>query len=385
MNASLLLLLLIGCTPQRPVTEEERSALFVASETKSAPKSQNEWAIASSAREFSFPSDHGVHEDFRIEWWYYTGNLTTSSGRQFGYQMTFFRTGLNKEPQNPSRWAVRDLYTAHFAISDVQTQQHYFFERNSRRGIDQAGALSQRYEVWNGNWKVFLSDEGHRLQAADGEVAVDLTLVPTKEPVLHGERGLSQKGPTKGNASYYYSQPRMRTSGSIRIGEEAFVISGDSWMDHEFSSSFLERGQLGWDWLSIQLDNNVELMLYRMRRQDGTADPYSSGTLITASGDVQHLDMADFQMSPLQSWQSVSTEAQYPLHWRITIPSLGYRLKVRPAFDAQEMRTENTTGISYWEGAILVTGERDDGEALNGRGYMELTGYAGEGLGSLFD
>ena len=155
-------------------------------------------------------------------------------------------------------------------------------------------------------------------------------------------------------------------------------------MDHEFSTSFLETGQLGWDWFAIQLDNGVDLMLYRMRREDGTTDPFSSGSVIGQAGELKHLSVADYTLTPLQNWESTKTGAVYPLNWKIDIPSLGYQLDIRPAFEEQEMTTSDTTGISYWEGAIEVAGESADGK-VTGRGYMELTGYAGMGLGSLFE
>jgi predicted secreted hydrolase len=356
--------------------------LFPESHTAQESDTDDHWTTVISGRDFRFPADHGAHKDYRIEWWYYTGNLEAEDGRRFGYQLTFFRTGLHKEPANPSRWAVRDLYTAHFGLSDIRNKKHYCFQRNSRAGIGQAGANTDQYEVWNGDWKVALSGDDHILRAEDSDVAIDLELNPTKPPVLHGNDGVSKKGPSPGNASYYYSFTRMSTRGTIRIGGQTFKIQGSSWMDHEFSSSFLEPGQLGWDWLAIQLDSGADLMLYRMRREDGTTDPFSSASLVDRSGDVQHLSVTDYTMKPIDTWKSEQTSAVYPLRWRVEIPSLGYSLDIRPAFDQQEMTTIDTTGISYWEGAIDVLGDSADGKVA-GRGYMELTGYAGQGLGSV--
>ena len=373
-----------GCSqePGLATSQKELAELFTAGHTVGETGSDENWTTVTSARDFQFPADHAAHKDYRIEWWYYTGNLETEDGRRFGYQLTFFRTGLHKELTNPSRWAVRDLYTAHFGLSDIRNKKHYCFQRNSRGGIGQAGANTDRYEVWNGDWKVALSGHDHRLRAEDSDVAIDLELTPTKPLVLHGNDGVSRKGPSTGNASYYYSFTRMSTQGTIRIGGQSFTIRGSSWMDHEFSSSFLEPGQLGWDWMAIQLDSGADLMLYRMRREDGTTDPFSSASFVDGSGEVQHLSVTDYTMKPIDSWKSKQTSAVYPLRWRVEIPSLGYQLDIRPAFDQQEMTTNDTTGISYWEGAIDVLGSSADGKVA-GRGYMELTGYAGQGLGSV--
>jgi predicted secreted hydrolase len=385
ISPSLMLLpLLVGCRPDSSRTQPDLSELFSAGSESDSQSEEENWSKAIAQRELRFPSDHGAHTDYRIEWWYYVGNLQTKSGRRFGYQLTFFRTGLRKEPTNPSRWAVRDLYTAHFAVSDIQAQQHHCFQRNNRRGIDYAGAASERLEVWNGSWRAWMEGETHRLQATEGDVSIDLTLVSSKPPILHGEAGLSKKGSAIGNASYYYSLTRLTSSGTIHLGKETFKLEGSSWMDHEFSTSFLEPGQLGWDWLAIQLDNGDDLMLYRMRRDDGSADPYSSGSLVRRNGEIVKLSLFDYKMSPTSRWQSPKTGADYPTGWKIEIPSCGYELEIETAFPDQEMNTSSTTGISYWEGSISVRGTGPDGQ-LAGRGYMELTGYSGVGLGSLFN
>ena len=380
--AFLLVILTGGCSKAPPDGDSQLTSLFRPSRT--AEDNSELWATALTPREFSFPADHAAHEDYRVEWWYYTGNLASEDGRRFGYQLTFFRTGLHKEPTNPSKWAVRDLYTAHFAISEVSSKKHYCFQRNSRQGIEQAGTDADQYRVWNGNWEAKLTGENHRLEASDSEVAIDLTLAPGKPPVLHGDGGLSQKGGSEGNASYYYSFTRMPTEGKVRIGDETFMVTGNSWMDHEFSTSFLEPGQLGWDWMAIQLDSGVDLMLYRMRRANGTTDPYSSGSVIGKAGDLRHVTAVDYTMTPSKTWESTQTGAAYPLHWQVAIPSLNYELQVTPAFESQEMTTADTTGISYWEGAIEINGRGPQGK-VSGRGYMELTGYVGQGLGTLFD
>ncbi|MEM6331620.1 MAG: lipocalin-like domain-containing protein, partial [Planctomycetota bacterium] len=344
---------------------------------------------------------------YRIEWWYYTGNLRAADGRRLGYQLTFFRTGVQRDPQNPSRWVVEDIYTAHFAVSDLGAGRHQSAQRGRRAGIGRAGADEGGLRVWNGAWRCEADGDHHLLTAAHDGMAIDLRLTPTKGPILHGPelggaeldgtqaggaelggaeqigtKGLSQKGAQEGNASYYYSYPRMKTTGTVTFAGQAYQVTGDSWMDHEFSTSFLEEAQQGWDWFSIQFEDNSELMLYQMRRTDGTVDPYSSGTFINAAGEARHLAAADFTMTPRGTWRSAATGADYPLRWRIDVPVLGMQLAARPAFESQEMTTEATTGIAYWEGAVLVDGARE-GAPLAGRGYLELTGYTEVGLGSL--
>lgn len=340
------------------------------------------WSRATSAREFQFPLDHGSHEDYRIEWWYYTGNLQGEHGERFGFQLTFFRTGLRMQPHNESQWSVRNLYTAHFAISDLGKGRHYQAQRNSRGAMDQAGARTGQLFVWNGDWQVKMDGERHLLTAKADEMELSLELSTTKPAVLHGEGGLSRKGPADGNASYYYSLTNLVTAGRIRLNGKSYSVTGKSWMDHEFSTSFLEPGQLGWDWFAMQFEDNTELMLYRMRREDGGSDPFSSGTFVDADGNLTHLAGTDFALTPTKEWKSGLSGGTYPIAWELSIPSLECHVYVTTLVPSQEMRTGDTTGITYWEGAIELQGKRQ-GQALQGGGYLEMTGYVGQGLGSI--
>lgn len=380
-------LVLASCNT-RTVQSQATLASLVRSDGAADQESENNeeeaWSKALEVRQFEFPQDHTAHEDFRIEWWYYTGNLKAKDGRRFGYQLTFFRTGLHMQPDNPSRWAVRDLYTAHFAISDVKARKHHGFQRYNRRGIGFAGAKTDRYAVWNGDWKVTFDGRRHQLTARDSRDSIELVLQPKKPLVLHGDHGLSRKGAVDGNASYYYSFTRLATQGTVVIDGNVFEVTGDSWMDHEFSTSFLEEGQLGWDWFAIQLENNVEIMLYQMRRVDGSVDPFSSGTIVNDAGEVSHLSNVDFTIEPLQTWQSLETDAEYPAQWRIKLTDYGYEMIIRPTFNEQEMTTEESTGITYWEGSVTIEATAD-GKKVNGHGYVELTGYTGKSLGTLFE
>ena len=338
------------------------------------------WKAADPGYTLSFPRDHAAHPEHRIEWWYYTGNLRASDDRRFGYQLTFFRVGVDREPVNPSRWAVRDLYMAHFAVTDVERGAHHVAERLNRAGIGWAGASTETLHVWNDGWSVTLDeDDGrvHQLAAAsdDGSLALDLRLDPAGPPVLHGVNGFSQKGAEVGNASHYYSLTRMRTTGSLLVDGEDVEVQGLSWMDHEFGTSFLEPAQAGWDWFSIQLDDGTDLMVYVMRRIDGARDPQSSGTLVLPDR-VSRLQVEDYRLTPGRRWTSPGSGAAYPVNWRIEIPPHGLDLAVTAAVDAQELETGQSTGVTYWEGAIDVRGTRD-GVPVAGSGYLEMTGYAG--------
>lgn len=376
---------IVGCRPTEapPPVAGELFAVAESDDSKDVAVEREEWTIADTPREFSFPTDHGSHEDYRIEWWYYTGNLTAPNGRQFGYQLTFFRTGVHREPQTASRWAVRHIYTAHFAISDIKRGRHVQAQRNNRGALGQAGAQSDELKVWNGNWQVVADGEVHVLTAEHEGNLLELRLTPAKPPTAHGETALSQKGAAAGNASYYYSFTNMSTVGRLTCDGKTWDVTGKSWMDHEFSTSFLEPGQQGWDWFAIQLDDNSELMLYRMRRDDGTADSYSSGTYVDPAGRVIRLTSSDFELVPQSFWTSPVTGGSYPLAWQVNVPKLNCQLRVNRAMDDQEMRTTDTTGITYWEGAIVVQGQLQ-GKPAKGVGYLELTGYSGRGLGSVF-
>ncbi|MER3424327.1 MAG: carotenoid 1,2-hydratase, partial [Nitrospiraceae bacterium] len=229
---------------------------------------------------YLFPSDHGSHDEFRTEWWYYTGHLTAENGRRFGYQVTFFRRGIADERvrNNPSRWAIRQLYLAHAALSDRSAQRFLFAEKVSRAGLGKAGAESERLHVWIDRWAVEASTPVHdrqHLRASAEKFSLDLTLKAEKPPIVHGEGGVSRKGEGYGQASHYYSLTRLATTGTVVIDGTRLAVTGTSWMDHEFGSGDLGDNQVGWDWFSIQLHNQTELMLYRLRRADGTADPVS--------------------------------------------------------------------------------------------------------------
>ncbi len=344
---------------------------------------QAPWKEATAGYTYAFPRDHASHPDHKIEWWYYTGNVKAKDGRRFGYQVTFFRVGIDRAPANPSQWAIRDLYMTHLAISDPSGRRYRYAEKLSRGGPGLAGAAADRYHVWNDDWSAILdgsrgSEVGsrHLLKATDSQVGIDLVLDEGKAPVIHGIGGISQKGAQAGNASHYYSLTRMPTRGSITVDGERFEVTGDSWMDHEFGTSFLEPGQRGWDWLSLQLSDGRELMLYQLRRDDGSRDPRSSGTLVGVDGKTTHLDVKSFTLAPGRATFKSKNGALYPIEWSISIPAEQLELKVSTPLDDQELALERSTGVAYWEGVVDVAGTRAR-QPLTGAGYLEMTGYFG--------
>jgi len=342
----------------------------------------SDWKDAAPGRRISLPADHRSHPDYRLEWWYYTGNLFAEGGRRFGYQLTFFRVGVNAVPPTPSRWAMRDLHMAHLTVTDVSSSSHVAAERLNRDGVGWAGASDTAYSVWNDDWSVTLDGRRHHLVASapDRGIGIDLRLLD-RPPALHGLGGFSQKGSSPGNASYYYSLTRMPTDGTIRAGGRAFAVTGASWMDHEFGTTFLEPHQAGWDWFSLQLGDGRDLMVFQLRGRDGSIDPRSSGTLVAAGGRARALDAAGIRLEPLRRWTSAATGAAYPVEWRVELPDERLALRVRAAVDAQELH-DLPSGLTYWEGAIDVEGTAN-GAPVSGVGYLEMTGYGGTPLGHL--
>ncbi|MDQ1291605.1 MAG: hypothetical protein QG615_1414 [Nitrospirota bacterium] len=329
---------------------------------------------------YEFPKDHGAHERFRTEWWYYTGHLTAAGGRQFGFELTFFRRGIPPEQvrTQPSQWSIQQLYLAHFALTDLDGNRFLFADKLSREGLGKAGAETDRLHVWLDRWSATMDDptsSRQKLQAATDAFAIDLQVTPGKSLVLHGREGISRKGARPEQASHYYSFTHLTTEGELRIGADTFSVSGLSWMDHEFGSADLGRDVVGWDWFSLQLSDATELMWYSLRRADGSADPVSSGTLVFADGRTQPLTARDLTVESLDYWTSPRSKAQYPQQWRITAPSLGLNLDVRSLLADQELNTARSTRVVYWEGAVSATGQAH-GTAVTGRGYVELTGYA---------
>jgi predicted secreted hydrolase len=326
--------------------------------------------------EYDFPRDHFSHDDFRIEWWYYTGNLKSPKGKNFGYQVTFFRVGLEgtKKIANPSQWKIGQIYFAHMTVTDIAGKKFHFFERINRKGLNNAGAKSDRFLVWNEDWVLTDRGNAHRLKAIESGTGVDLKLVPVKDMVFHGKEGVSRKGEKEGNASHYFSYTRMETTGKVFIQGKAHEVTGTSWMDREFSSDQLNPKLVGWDWFSLKLDNNTEIMLYQLRRKDGTVDPFSSGTLIPADRASSHLVKDDFSVEVTGDWTSKVTKTTYPAGWVVTLPASQTRLKIKPDLADQELSNLRSISGSYWEGSVSIEGTYE-GRPVKGKGYVELVGY----------
>lgn len=360
-----------SCTPSLPSSDVSPN------ESQRLPSQDLEsFERANNPVPLSFPEDHGAHPEYLTEWWYYTGNLDTTDGRHFGYQLTFFRRALipeKKRLDRSSKWATDQLYLAHFALTDVSANKFYYNERFARGAAGLAGSHSPPYQVWLHDWKVEqIAENDYRLYATEDSIVLELLLHDTKGPILNGNKGYSQKGPQPGNASIYISQTRLETKGIIQIKQEKIEVEGLSWMDHEFSTSALSDDQVGWDWFSFQLDNGSELMVFYLRKQDGSIDPFSSGTYINPDGSTIPLTQDEFNIEVLDKWRSPHSKAEYPSRWRVQVPSLKIDVEVNPYIPDQEL---NLT-FTYWEGAVNIRGVQN-GETIRGDGYVELTGYSG--------
>ncbi len=347
-------------------TAEERAELV-----ELLDAANDEFPRATEPRRFEFPADHGPHPEYRNEWWYVTGNLDDDSGRRFGFELTIFRFALAPAIEaSVSAWRTNQLYIAHLAVTDPERGQFFVAEKYSRGALGLAGAEAAPFAVWIDDWSIRAdapSSGTWRLEAESDEVALALTLDSLKAPVLNGDAGLSQKSSEPGNASYYYSLTRLGTEGELRIGDATYRVTGSSWVDREWSSSALGDEQVGWDWFALQLEDGRELMVYQLRRRDGSADPNSAGTLVLADGSAVHLANDDISITVLDTW--VSPEAgSYPSRWQLEVPAEGIRVDVVPIMSNQELFTT----VRYWEGAVDVVGD----EGTGGRGYVELTGYA---------
>jgi len=333
------------------------------------------YARADRVRDLKFPDDHGAHPEYQTEWWYYTGNLDASNGRHFGYQFTFFRRAITPtEISRASNWATNQIYFAHFALTDVKNNTHTATERFSRGAAGLAGATGNPFRVWLETWDAVETLHATSLHADDAGRALNLTLTSSKPIVLQGDRGLSQKSADAGNASYYYSFTRLATTGTITVNGEQLAVNGTSWMDHEWSTAVLGPNAIGWDWFSIQLSDNRELMLFQIRQKDGSIEPLSSGTLVERDGSTRRLTREQIKIDVQSTWKSNATGATYPGSWNVTIPLADIQLNIKPYVADQEM----LVSILYWEGAVGISGQSNS-KTVAGSGFVEMTGYAGSG------
>jgi predicted secreted hydrolase len=344
-----------------------------------------EWKQAIGPWNWSFPKDHGAHPEFRTEWWYFTGNLRDGAGNRYGYQLTFFRQGVRFKPADPKNpWSLRNLYPAHFAVTDVRNGSFRFAEQVTRSGPGLSGAAADGMNVWNLGWSAKMKGDTIHLRAGHEGMEVSLELKPRKPLILQGEKGLSRKGPGEGQASYYYSFTDMATRGTIGTPDTKMPVpvEGVSWFDHEFGSNVLTKDQVGWDWFSLHLSDGRDLMLYFLRKNDGTVEKESSGTLVEPDGKSRNLKLGEIQLEVLGTWTSPGSDGVYPTRWRIRIPAAGIDLQLAPLVADQELNTSGSTGVTYWEGAVDGKGS-SSGKQVSCEGYVEMTGYVGS-LGGIF-
>jgi predicted secreted hydrolase len=330
-----------------------------------------------------FPEDHGAHPGYRTEWWYYTGNLRSETGDLYGFQLTFFRRqisppGADKAwPNPPSAWRTQQIYSAHAAVSDVAGKRHLQAELVSREALTMAGVLHRPPEtvVYLKNWSARIGSKAQVLNVDTDEFSYELTLKPVKPPVLHGRAGYSLKGSSPERASCYYSYTRHEVDGRLTIGGKTFAVSGQGWMDHEFSTAFIEPGIKGWDWFSLQLSDRTEIMLFLLRTDDGGISSVSGGTFVDPEGKTSPISRDELAVSVLDTWKSSHSKAVYPSRWRLRVLPYLLDLTIFPNLADQEMRTFESTGVTYWEGSVSIRGTRD-ANPIKGQGYVELTGYA---------
>ena len=337
--------------------------------------SAEQYRVALPGYRYEFPRDHFDHPDFQTEWWYYTGNVKAEDGHRFGFELTFFRQGVNRDAAKTKPWDVRDLYLAHLALSDLDGQGFYHAERTSRAGPGLAGISATDGRIWNGNWQVQWQGAEQKMLAVDARFELQFSLRSEKPPVINGERGVSQKAEGPGRASHYISLTRLAAKGRINVAGKIFDVAGLAWMDHEFFTHQLEGNQVGWDWFSIQFDNKTELMLFRIRRSDGSADPYSAGSFVNEQGSSTYLRSSDFSLQPQgETWTSKATNAAYPIRWKIAVPRLGIELETQTQLSSQELTSHTQISPSYWEGAVTFAGQKQH-LPITGNGYLEMTGY----------
>ena len=343
--------------------------------------SAQQWQIAAPGYHYEFPRDHFSHPNFQTEWWYYTGNLRAADGHRFGFELTFFRQGQHLTPQQIAAsdpvWRPDEIYLAHLALSDIDGQQFYHTERLNRAGPGLASAALTDQKYWNGNWHsqwLSLTSGEQQLQAVTDKLTLQLRLTPQKPFVINGENGISRKGPRPDQASHYITNTRLAATGNLQWHNLNLAVTGTAWMDHEFFSESSGSDLAGWDWFAIQLNNNQELMLYRLRSKSGR-DRFSSGTFVDAVGRAHYLDASQFTISPIATWHSKASGATYPVSWNIQVRSLGLQLIEKAALNDQELFNAEDVSPTYWEGAVTYSGSLQSSPA-QGVGYLEMTGYA---------
>jgi predicted secreted hydrolase len=326
------------------------------------------FAAARADYRIAFPRDHGSHPQFRIEWWYVTGWLHAAREPDCGFQITFFRARPRPQPDNPSRFRAEQVIIAHAAIADPRQQRLVHVQRAAREGFGLAGSDRGDTRVWVDDWQLVRDGGRYRGLIATPELGLSLVMAPAQPPLLQGVGGFSRKGPRPESASHYYSIPQLQVSGKIRLGQSSRAVDGKAWLDHEWSSSYLEPDAAGWDWIGINLDDGSALMAFRIRARKGGV-LWAGGAWRDAGGRVRNFAPGEVEFEPLREWRSPRTGITYPVAFSVRAGPLA--LRIEPLMEDQENDTRMTTGAVYWEGAVRAS----DGERGYGRGYLELTGY----------
>ncbi len=318
---------------------------------------------------FAFPGDAGSHPQHRVEWWYVTGQLETRRG-PMGFQVTFFRLRNKDADSNPSRFSPKQLLFAHAALADPAKGRLLHDQRSARALEGLVEAKIEDTSVRIDEWVLERSSRAYRTRIDADGFALDLTLTPTQPVLLQGDRGFSRKGAASAQASYYYSEPHLRVSGRVSAAGETLDVGGSAWLDHEWSSEILAADAVGWDWLGVNLDDGAALMAFRIRAGDGRP-LWANATYRPAGGAPVTFGPDAVRFAPRRSWKSPRTGTVYPVAMDIEIGERSFRIE--PLMDDQELDARSSTGTLYWEGAVRV----EEGQRPRGRGYLELTGYAG--------
>jgi predicted secreted hydrolase len=336
------------------------------------------YAQALAPRPLVFPRDQGPHPDFRQEWWYLTGNLDSASGERFGFELTFFRLAIappgTRPPAETSPWRTRQIYLGHFAVTDAARHRFRFAVRTSRGALGLAGAQAEPFRVWIDDWRMSADParkgEWH-VRAAGSGYALSLTARALQPPVANGDRGLSRKSAEPGDATYYYSIPRVAVHGTLMRNGRPLRVRGLAWLDREWGSGGLGPQETGWEWFGLELGDGASLMFYSLRDRDGGQDPFSAGTWVLPDGRARSLGHDEVRIEALDHWTD-SAGVRYPSRWRVLVPRQHLALEVTPLLADQEL----VTSPRYWEGAVNVSGTRA-GKPIEGRGYVELVGFQG--------
>jgi predicted secreted hydrolase len=328
----------------------------------------SEFAPVLAGYALQFPRDYGSHPQFRLEWWYVTGWLSTSRHETLGFQITFFRTRPDIDEANPSAFAPRQLLIAHCAISDPARGRLWHDQRVRRAGFELAEAQTGDTRVWLDDWRLERAQGVYLTRAQAQDFSLELSMAPTQAPLLNGTAGFSQKAPAPQSASYYYSEPHLRVSGQIARAGHSERVSGEAWLDHEWSSEYLDPKAVGWDWIGVNLDDGGALMAFRMRDREGNAY-WSGASLRDSKGQSQIFGPDVVRFLPRRQWRSQRTAVAYPVSWSVRVA--GREFELEPLLDDQENDTRLSSGTLYWEGAVRASEQQRE----VGRGYLELTGY----------